>query len=244
MHLATTGPRLCGSRQASRSCPRLRIHRARHACQANRSAVRKLASGFFHPAPPTRTQPEPTQSLNTHQGSPAYWYGIAPGCVVTPNSASYGALAGTTVAIPAGEVLPNVIGGSTGESIIAWATGALEGLGGTLLEAAEIPLILIFTPTTTGDDEIHEKIPELTDPLPNSMDSKSTQSKPVDAPPGTVPINQSGLSSGDIHEIKNGVGAGPKDWTGIAPNGDVITTGPDGRVINNGPKSSYLPGRG
>jgi len=86
MHLATTGPRLCGSRQALRSCPGLRIHRARRACQAHRRTARKLASRFFHPAPPTRTRPEPTQSLNTHQGGPAYWYGIAPGCVVAPNS--------------------------------------------------------------------------------------------------------------------------------------------------------------
>ena len=88
MHMATTGPRLCGSRQALRSCPGLHVHRDRHACQAHRRTARKLASRFFHPAPPTRTRPEPTQSLNTHQGSPAYWYGIAPGCVVGPNNES------------------------------------------------------------------------------------------------------------------------------------------------------------
>jgi len=86
MHLATTGPRLCGSGQALRSCPRLRIYRDRHACQAHRRTARKLASRFFPSAPLTRTRPEPTQSLNTHQGSPACWYGIAPGCVVGPNS--------------------------------------------------------------------------------------------------------------------------------------------------------------
>jgi hypothetical protein len=95
MHLATTGPRLCGSRQALRSCPGLRIHRARRACQAHRRTARKLASRFFHPAPPTRTRPEPTQSLNTHQGGPAYWYGIAPGCVVAPNSGDAGGLFGS-----------------------------------------------------------------------------------------------------------------------------------------------------
>lgn len=80
--------------------------------------------------------------------------------------------------------------------------------------------------------------------FPNQFDSKSSQSRPTNAPPGTRPIDQSGLPKDAVHGIKEGVGAGPKDWTGIAPNGDVITTGPDGKAINNGPKSSYLPGGG
>jgi len=94
MHLATTcpqpgrraGPRFCGSRSASRSCPRLRASRARRACPASRRAARKLASRFFASRPRVRAWSEPTQSLNTHQGSAAYWYGIASGCVVDPNS--------------------------------------------------------------------------------------------------------------------------------------------------------------
>lgn len=70
---------------------------------------------------------------------------------------------------------------------------------------------------------------------------KSTQSKPTDAPPGTKPIDQSGLGRKNTHTVKDGVGAGPKDWTGIAPNGDVITSGPDGKHINHGPWDTYLP---
>lgn len=74
--------------------------------------------------------------------------------------------------------------------------------------------------------------------------TKSTDSKPTNAPPGTIPIDQSGLPKGDIHTIKDQV-HGPRSgtkWTGISPNGDVITTGPDGKMIDNGPKDSYLPG--
>lgn len=44
-----------------------------------------------------------------------------------------------------------------------------------------------------------------------------------------------------MHGIKNGVGAGPRDWTGISPDGDVITGDSDGDAVNNGPYSDYIP---
>ncbi|GAB6044372.1 hypothetical protein JCM17961_50620 [Endothiovibrio diazotrophicus] len=70
---------------------------------------------------------------------------------------------------------------------------------------------------------------------------KSRESKPKNCPNGTKPIDKSGLSKDDIHKIKEGVGAGPRDWTGITPSGDVITSDWDGNAENNGPLSDYLP---
>ena len=67
-------------------------------------------------------------------------------------------------------------------------------------------------------------------------------SKPKGCPTGTKPIDQiPGLDKDNIHGIKDGVGAGPRDWTGIAPNGDVITGDSKGEAVNHGPYNDYLP---
>ena len=58
----------------------------------------------------------------------------------------------------------------------------------------------------------------------------------------TVKYNQDSTDVTDVrgvHDIKDGVGAGAPDWTGIAPNGDVITSNPRGRSINNGPADQF-----
>ena len=60
-------------------------------------------------------------------------------------------------------------------------------------------------------------------------------------PPGTIPIDQSGLGKEHIHAIKDGIRAGPKDWTGISPDGDVISGDAEGNAVNNGPYGDYLP---
>jgi hypothetical protein len=48
------------------------------------------------------------------------------------------------------------------------------------------------------------------------------------------------LDKDDIHTIKTGVGAKPKDWVGISPDDDVITSDGDGNAVNWGPVSSFL----
>lgn len=70
-----------------------------------------------------------------------------------------------------------------------------------------------------------------------------TQSRPTNAPPGTVPLPQAGLPKGIHDRIKEGVNAGPKDWTGIDPDGNVITTKPDGKAENHGPWQDYAPNK-
>jgi RHS repeat-associated protein len=69
---------------------------------------------------------------------------------------------------------------------------------------------------------------------------KSQQSKPTDAPPGTKAIDKFNLPKDVTHGVKDQLGAQPTDWTGVAPNGDVITTDPrTGKAINHGPIDSY-----
>jgi RHS repeat-associated protein len=62
-------------------------------------------------------------------------------------------------------------------------------------------------------------------------------SKPKNCPAGTLPIDQyPGLSKDDVHDIKDAVGAGPRDWTGIDRDGNVITGDPlTGDAVPNGP---------
>lgn len=98
-----------------------------------------------------------------------------------------------------------------------------------------IPIVILGGAIIVGDVWRYDQVKEST---------PSTQSKPTNAPPGTVPLPQAGLPKGIHGEIKKGADAGPKDWTGIAPNGDVITTGPDGKAINHGPWGNLVGGRG
>jgi hypothetical protein len=65
------------------------------------------------------------------------------------------------------------------------------------------------------------------------------QSRPRNAPRGTRPIDQSGLDRETIHGIKDGIGAGPRDWVGITPDGEIITTDAEGNAENNGHISDY-----
>jgi len=73
------------------------------------------------------------------------------------------------------------------------------------------------------------------------------QAKPKDCPPGTVPIDTpegrkrlpKGVTPHGVKgELQGEGGGGATDWTGVAPNGDIITGAPDGSHINNGPPTA------
>lgn len=75
----------------------------------------------------------------------------------------------------------------------------------------------------------------------NHGSKPSREQRPDDCPAGTRPIDQwPGLSKDDIHGIKDGVNAGPKDWVGISPDGSVwINEG--GVGSDQGSFEDYLP---
>jgi RHS repeat-associated protein len=64
--------------------------------------------------------------------------------------------------------------------------------------------------------------------------------RPTDAPRGTRPVDSVGIDKDGVHDIKDGIGAKPNDWVGIAPNGDIYTTDPlTGEAINDGNVGDY-----
>lgn len=54
-------------------------------------------------------------------------------------------------------------------------------------------------------------------------------------PTGTKPIDQTGWDKETVHEVKRGVGAGPRDWVGVDEEGNIWTGSPTGEAINHGP---------
>jgi hypothetical protein len=67
------------------------------------------------------------------------------------------------------------------------------------------------------------------------------EQRPDNCPTGTKPIDKvPGLTKDDIHGIKDGINAGPRDWVGISPDGNVwINEG--GVGSDQGPLGDYLP---
>ena len=59
-------------------------------------------------------------------------------------------------------------------------------------------------------------------------------------PSGTRPLDKAKIPKGSHNKIKEGVGNGPKDWTGITPNGDVIINDGYGNAENCGSYTDYL----
>jgi len=68
--------------------------------------------------------------------------------------------------------------------------------------------------------------------------SASTEAKPKNLPPGTIPVDRAkgkyGWDTEDLHKIKGGTGAGPRDWTGVSPDGHVWTGDGSGDAVDHG----------
>jgi hypothetical protein len=73
----------------------------------------------------------------------------------------------------------------------------------------------------------------------DSPRDRSRQSRPRNAPRGTVPIDQSGLDHETIEKIKDAIGAGPRDWVGITPDGHVVTGDSEGNAEDHGHVSDF-----
>ncbi|MBI2386593.1 MAG: hypothetical protein HYV14_11325 [Elusimicrobia bacterium] len=66
--------------------------------------------------------------------------------------------------------------------------------------------------------------------------------KPKNCPTGTLPIDKDERIPREHHgKLKKQVGAGPADWTGITPDGRIITNDEKGEARDNGPYESFLP---
>ncbi|MFK2900312.1 hypothetical protein ISP15_08195 [Dyella jejuensis] len=79
---------------------------------------------------------------------------------------------------------------------------------------------------------------------PHGYANKSTESKPKGVPPGTIPIDDAkgryGWDKDDVHNIKDGIGAGPKDWTGVSPDGRIWGGDSNGDAVDHGNWEDYL----
>ena len=123
------------------------------------------------------------------------------------------------------------------------------------------PLPLIVPPVAVpGSPENKEFVENISNILPNEVTVEChgfkcfpmfnkkprVQSEPDNCPTGTLPLDKAkkkfGLKGEDHNRIKGprGTNSGPKDWVGIAPNGDVLTTNPDGSIENWGPVGDFL----
>jgi RHS repeat-associated protein len=82
----------------------------------------------------------------------------------------------------------------------------------------------------------------ITDTTPKPLFSKPrVETKPTNVPSGTRPIDRA-FPGGrtHIHDIKRGIGAGPRDWVGISPDGHVLTTDPvSGEAVDHGHHDAY-----
>jgi hypothetical protein len=107
-----------------------------------------------------------------------------------------------------------------------------DSMAGKELLAHELAHVVQQTSAT-------ESVQRIDEDDERTPDERSRQSRPRNAPRGTVPIDQSGLDRETIHKIKDAIGAGPRDWVGITPDGHVIVTDGEGNAEDVGHVSDF-----
>jgi RHS repeat-associated protein len=146
---------------------------------------------------------------------------------------------------------PGALPGATGTSWWDTVLGAAGQAAQLLTMPVRVGMVMVINPKAAGNSnewasiglcQYGQTCPGLT--YAKGEGGRKTPSKlgakPKEVPTGTKPIDEMGWGSGRIHGIKDGLGAGPRDWVGIAPNGDVITGDAAGNAVNNGPWTSYI----
>jgi RHS repeat-associated protein len=124
---------------------------------------------------------------------------------------------------PFGAALGGLLGGAAGGTLGA-GTGFVVGIVTGPGEVVTIPAgaILGAGAGATAGAAIGDRVGDSVSDFFNSlMQGRDRSAKPDGCPVGTVPIDQSGLGREKIHRIKPGLGQGPKDWTGVAPDGTI-----------------------
>ena len=74
----------------------------------------------------------------------------------------------------------------------------------------------------------------------NNKSQSQREKAPRTLPPGTSELDQAGLPKGIHQKLKQNIHNGPKDWTGITSDGEVIINDGEGNALNLGPYENYI----
>jgi RHS repeat-associated protein len=118
--------------------------------------------------------------------------------------------------------LNTLFGAGIGTAIAPGPGTIIGGIIGT-----GIMLLPLIAPMALADD--YDDLDDDPPPPPRKKPDPA-RPKPENCPPGTKPIDEVGLPTDVIHGLKDDLNLGPRDYVGIAPNGDIIYSGPGRRA--------------
>ena len=127
--------------------------------------------------------------------------------------------------------------GAVGASFIIPGCAAL----GLSLELAGTSIVMQSLAEDVADSNVQFSSNGKDDNSTYDKVKKQRESAPKKGvPSGTRTLDKSNIPKGSHNKIKEGVGNGPKDWTRITPDGDVIINDGYGNAVNCGPYMDYL----